>query len=69
MVFEVNTGAASTCGTTAFDADDATELPAELFAFTVNVYEVPCVKPAMEMVPEEEPTKVPVILLGLDVAV
>ncbi|CAB4950417.1 unannotated protein [freshwater metagenome] len=36
----------ATPGTAAADATDATPVPAEFVAFTVNVYEVPFVRPA-----------------------
>ena len=55
---------------TALDADDAAEVPDELVAVTVKVYEVPVVKPetviALLHVAE---VKVPVMPPGLDVAV
>jgi hypothetical protein len=69
MVFEVKVGATSTCGTTSFDAEDAAELPAEFVAFTVKVYEVPCVKPVTGISPDAAPASTPVILPGCDVAV
>ena len=57
-------------GVTEFDAADATDVPAEFVAVTVNVYAVPEVKPvtviALLHVAE---VNVPVLLPGFDVAV
>ena len=52
-----------------FDAPDATELPIELWAMMVNVYEVVAESPDIEIVPEPACVSVPVIDPGLDVAV
>ena len=59
-----------TTGVTEFDAADATDVPAEFVAVTVNVYAEPEVKPvtviALLHVAE---VNVPVLPPGLDVAV
>jgi hypothetical protein len=44
-------------------------LPTELVAYTVNVYDVPLVKPLTVIVPEPAVDKLPVMLPGLETAV
>ena len=51
-----------------FDAPDATELPIELWAMMVNVYEVVAERPVNEIVPEPACVRVTEIDPGLEVA-
>jgi hypothetical protein len=59
-------GTVGTAGVTLFDAPDAELVPTALVAVTVKVYAVPLVRPVTVI---GLPAPVPVIPLGLDVAV
>lgn len=54
---------------TELEALEAAEVPAELVAVTVNVYEVPAVKPVIEIVPLPACEIDPVIPPGVEVAI
>lgn len=56
-------------GVAEFDAADATLLPTEFVAFTVNVYAVPLVKPLTVAVHAAGPVQLPVAPPGFAVAV
>ena len=57
-----------TAGVTALDGAEAGPVPIELIALTVNVYEVPLVRPATVAVVVPPPT-VAVLLPGVEVTV
>ena len=56
-------------GVTAEDGEDAEDVPCELIALTVNVYEVPLVSPVTPCVSEVEPALVSVPPDGMEVTV
>jgi hypothetical protein len=59
----------SVAGVAEFDAADATEVPAEFVAVTVNVYAVPVVKPVTVIPPLLQVAEVNVPVMAVPTAV